>query len=232
MNDQRRHNRPQTVLLLLGLGAGAPALAVALILLWLPRNHSLFSRGSSNELQWIITAVLVLCWWFLVWIARQRTLFSLGTFANMLAAVREGDYSVRASGAQYEDAFGAIAAEINELSESLRLRRVSALEAHALLDKVVETIDIAVFAFDEAAVLRLVNPAGAALLAASPEKLAGQTATQLGLELMLHGPANRLEEFTFPGGPGRWDIRHTQFRQDGRPHILLLVSDLSQALRQ
>lgn len=232
MNDQRRHSRPQTVLLLLGLAAGAPALAVALILLWLPRNHSLFSRGSSHELQWIITAAMVLCWWILVWVARQRTLFSLGTFANMLAAVREGDYSVRASGAQYEDAFGAIAAEINELSESLRLRRVSALEAHALLDKVVETIDIAVFAFDEAAVLRLVNPAGAALLAASSERLVGQTAAQLDLEAMLRGPANRLEEFTFPGGPGRWDIRHTQFRQDGRAHTLLLVSDLSQALRQ
>lgn len=224
--------RPQTLLLLLGLAAGFPALVLALVLLWLPRNQPLFGSPGVHELQWALTALLVGCWWGFTYTTRRRTLFSLYTFANMLAAVRGGDYSVRARGGQYDDAFGALAYEINDLSESLRLRRVSAVEASALLDKVVETIDIAVFAFDQDHRLRLVNLAGANLLASSVEKLLGQSAEQLELEGMLQGEKNRLAEVTFPGGPGRWDIRHTGFRQDGKPHQLLMVSDLSQPLRQ
>ncbi|MGH3185187.1 MAG: sensor histidine kinase, partial [Streptosporangiaceae bacterium] len=200
--------------------------------IWLPRNQSLFSSSGGHSLQWLVSALLAICWLGLTLAARRRTLFALGTFANMLAAVREGDYSVRARGGQYNDAFGALAAEINDLSESLRLTRVTGLEAGALLDKVVEAIDIAVFAFDDQQRLRLVNPAGAQLLASSAERLIGSSAEELGLAGMISGDAHRLEEFTFPGGPGRWDIRHAQFRQDGRPHRLLMVSDLSQPLRQ
>lgn len=224
--------RPQTALLLLGWAAGAPALLLALVLLWLPRNQSLFSSTGSHELQWILTTVLTLCWWILPLLARHRALFALGTFANMLAAVRGGDYSVRARGGGHDDAFGALADEINAISESLRQGRVGGLEAHALLDKVVEAIDIAVFAFDDTHKLVLVNPAGAALLASAAEGLIGKSAEELELAAMLRGPHSRLEEATFPGGPGRWDIRHTQFRQDGRAHTLLIISDLSQALRQ
>lgn len=230
--DPSRALRPQTVLLWLGLAAGLPALVVALVLLWLPRNQSLWGGPGSHLLQWTLTGLLVACWWGFTYSARRRALFSLNTCAAMLAAVRGGDYSVRARGAHHDDAFGALAAEINELSESLRLNRVSGLETGALLDKVVEAIDIAVFAFDDEACLRLVNPAGASLLASTPGRLLGQTAAQLDLAAMLEGEQSRLEEVTFPGGPGRWDIRHTQFRQDGRPHRLLMVSDLSQPLRQ
>lgn len=224
--------RPQTALLLLTLAAGVPALVVALILIWLPRDQSLFSASGSHQLQWLLSIILAGCWLGFTIAARDRTLFALGTFANMLAAVREGDYSVRARGGQYNDAFGALAAEINDLSESLRTDRVTGLEAGALLDKVVEAIDIAVFAFDDEQHLRLVNPAGAQLLASSSERLIGQSAEELALAGMITGETHRLEEFTFPGGPGRWDIRHAQFRQDGRPHSLLMVSDLSQPLRQ
>jgi two-component system nitrogen regulation sensor histidine kinase NtrY len=220
---------PSAAVLWLGLAAGLPAVAVALVLLWLP--HSRADLGGAS-LRMLLTGVLVACWLWFTFAARRRTFFALGTFANMLAAVREGDYSVRARGAIFEDAFGAVAAEINELSTALRDRRVTGVEAGALLDKVVAAIDIAVFAFDDTARLRLVNPAGAHLLASTPERLLGQTAAELELAPMLAGPSNRLQEATFPGGPGRWDIRHTQFREAGRPHRLLMISDLSQPLRE
>lgn len=219
-----------THLFWLGLAGGLPALAVALVFIWIPADQRWF--GHTHEFQWIATVLLAGCWWIVAYAVKSRTSYALGSFANMMAAIRGGDYSVRARGADYDDAFGAIAAEINELSEAMRLHRVTTVETGALLDKVVEAIDIAVFAFDQDMRLRLVNPAGARLLAASRESLAGRTAAELNLDRMLEGAPSRLEEATFPGGPGRWDIRHAQFRQDGRPHRLLIVSDLSQALRE
>ncbi|MGH9484679.1 MAG: sensor histidine kinase, partial [Terriglobales bacterium] len=223
---------PSSLMLWLGLVAGLPGVAVALVLIWLPRDQAVFSGAGTHGLQILLTLVIVLSWLGLTVGLRERVEVVLGTLANMLAAVREGDYSVRARGAGYSDAFGALASEINNLSSFLRDRRVASLEASALLDKVVEAIDIAVMAFDDQQRLRLINPVGADLLAASAERLLGLTAEELELAPMLTGASHRLQEATFPGGPGRWDIRHTQFRKDGKPHQLLVVSDLSQPLRE
>jgi signal transduction histidine kinase len=37
---------------------------------------------------------------------------------------------------------------------------------------------------------------------------------------------------SFPGGTGRWGVRRSTFRQAGRPHQLLVLTDLSRALRE
>jgi nitrogen fixation/metabolism regulation signal transduction histidine kinase len=37
---------------------------------------------------------------------------------------------------------------------------------------------------------------------------------------------------TFPGGSGKWEIRRTSFRERGLPHQMLVLSDLSRALRE
>jgi signal transduction histidine kinase len=48
----------------------------------------------------------------------------------------------------------------------------------------------------------------------------------------LAGEAPRVINTAFPGGVGRWEVRRSQFRQGGRPHELLVLSDLSQPLRE
>jgi signal transduction histidine kinase len=39
-------------------------------------------------------------------------------------------------------------------------------------------------------------------------------------------------DVTFPGGSGRWEVRRGNFRQDGRPHTLLVLADVSRTLRE
>lgn len=39
-------------------------------------------------------------------------------------------------------------------------------------------------------------------------------------------------QMVFPGGFGRWDIRHSTFREGGAQHQLLVLTDLSQTLRE
>jgi len=41
----------------------------------------------------------------------------------------------------------------------------------------------------------------------------------------------RIEDVAFPGGAGRFEVRRTTFRQDGVPHQLLVLADVSRPLR-
>jgi two-component system, NtrC family, nitrogen regulation sensor histidine kinase NtrY len=205
------------------LGAGLPAVAVACWLLWtgdhplrVRLTFSLFAVGA-----WLVGAFVV----------RERVVRPLQTISNLLAALREGDYSIRARGAGADDALGLALLEVNALSETLRAQRLRALEATALLRRVMEEIDVAVFAFDGERRLRLVNRGGERLLAQPAERLLGRPAESLGLADCLAGESPRPVDASFPGAVGRWEVRSSTFRQDGLPHQLLVLSDLSRVLR-
>jgi nitrogen fixation/metabolism regulation signal transduction histidine kinase len=178
-------------------------------------------------------AILVLgAWWAFAAAVRERVIRPLQTITNLLSALREGDFSVRARGARRDDALGDLMIEVNALSATLREQRLGALEAGALLRTVMEEIILAVFTFDDQQRLRLVNRAGERLLNQSVERLLGRTAAELGLAECLQGEPTRTLQVTFPGGFGRWGMRRSSFRQGGLPHQLLVLADLSRALRE
>jgi len=209
---------------LYALLSGAPALAVALWFLW--------TGDQSFNLQLTLTLFIVLCWFGFATALHSRVVRPLQTGANLLAALREGDFSVRAHAARHDDPLGELFTEINQLSAVLHEQRLSAREATALLNTVMEAIPVAVFAFDSTGSLQLTNRAGENLLAAPAEKLLNQQAATLGLAECLRGDPERvLGETVFPGGSGRWGLRRTSFREKGLPHELIVISDLSQALR-
>src|SRR5438093_1217733 len=82
-------------------------------------------------------------------------------------------------------------------------QRIGALEAGALLRTVMVEIDVAVFTFDGAKTLRLVNRAGERILAQPAEQLLGRTAAELGLSACLVGHSPRIADVAFPGASGR-----------------------------
>ena len=208
---------------LLALAAGLPGTAIALILLWV--------GDYSSRTIWTLAFLIVAIWLGFAMSVRHRVVFSLQTLSNLLAAMREEDFSVRARGARRDDAMGEVMIEVNSLSETLREQRLGALEATGLLRTVMEEIDLAIFTFDNENKLRLVNRAGERLLARPTERLLGFTAAELGLRTCLEGESARTMELTFPGGSGRWGMRRGLFRQAGLPHHLVVLSDLSRALR-
>ena len=125
--------------------------------------------------------------------------------------------------------------EVNDLGQTLREQRLGALEATALLRTVMAEIDVAVFAFDGEERLRLVNRAGEKLLAQPATRLLGRTSVELGLAACLkpeNGESSNTMQMVFPGGVGRWDIRRSTFREGGMQHQLLVLTDLSQTLRE
>ncbi|MGH9748175.1 MAG: sensor histidine kinase [Candidatus Acidiferrales bacterium] len=210
-------------ILLLALSAGLGSTIVALILLW--------TGGYSAKLQWTLTVLMVLTWLSFAFTAQNRVVFPLRTLSNLLAALREGDFSIRARGANHEDALGEVLREVNALGETLRQQRLGALEATALLRKVMEEVDVAVFAIDGNGALRLVNRAGERILNQPEERLLGGNAAELGLAECLSGETPRIEQIAFPGKSGRWEIHRGSFREAGLAHQLLVITDLSRALR-
>jgi two-component system nitrogen regulation sensor histidine kinase NtrY len=211
-------------LLLLALAGGLPGTVLALLFVWLD-PHSL-------KLRWTVTLFGVFLWGWLAANLRDRVVRPLQTLANLLSALREGDFSLRARESPEADALSQVIHEVNAIGEVLREQRLGAVEAAALLHRVVNEVDVAVFAFDDKGQLRLVNRAGERLLAESGERLLGKPAEDLGLTGLLDGEVSRTLALTFPGGPGRWEIRRSNFREGGLPHRLLVISDLSQTLRE
>jgi two-component system nitrogen regulation sensor histidine kinase NtrY len=203
---------------------GLPGFALAVALLW--------TGPFSTVARWLLALLVAGLWIGFALALRRRVVYPLQLLANQLSALREGDFAVRARGARADDALGLALLEANALSETLREQRLGAMEAVALLRKVMEEIDVAVFAFDGGARLRLVNRAGERLLGTPRERLLGYDAADVGLAFALEGESPRTLDRSFPGGSGRWQIRRDPFRQGGEEHLLVVIADLSRALRE
>src|SRR5438445_317773 len=125
-SERRRTRKPryERRIFALALATGVPAAVIALFLLWL--------GDFAARTQWTLTILLVVVWLAFVAALWERVVRPLQTISNMLAALREGDFSLRARGSDPNDALGLLFLELNSLGEDLRAQRLSALEATAL----------------------------------------------------------------------------------------------------
>ncbi|NIR45087.1 MAG: PAS domain-containing sensor histidine kinase [Gemmatimonadetes bacterium] len=219
----KRLRHDQSVLLLT-LVAGLPGSLFSLYFIW--------TADWRPHVQWTFSLLIVIVWIGFAAGVRERVIRPLQTLSNMLAGLREADYSIRARQARVDDPLGLAMLEANILRDTLREQRLGALEATALLQRVMQEIDVAAFAFDDQDRLRLVNRAGSQLLEAPPDELLGREAPSLGLQACLEADTPATLDLSFQGRMGRWEVKRSTFRQGGVPHQLLVLTDLSRALRQ
>lgn len=200
-----------------------PGLLISSVLIWL-QNWSMQSKLI------LIGGELLAC--LLIGAAlHDHIVRPLQTLANVVGALRDEDYSFRARLAVPNDALGELSLEVNALADLLAKHRTGAIEASALLQRVVEEVDIPILAFDPAGGLRLVNSAGEKLLHQPEGELIGRTASDLNLDKCLSCENESLVELHF-GTDARWFVRRSSFRQQGVPHTLVVLSDVSRALRE
>jgi nitrogen fixation/metabolism regulation signal transduction histidine kinase len=210
-------------LILLTLFSGLPAVLTAGILLLL----SDYTPGTV----WTLGSLILIAWVAFAAAVGERVAYSMRTLANLLGALRDGDFSFRL---RMDDrgSLGEVYAQVNDMAETLHLQRLGAMEATALLQKVISEIDVAIFAFDSGDRLRLINRAGEQLLRLSAEEAMGESAEHLGLAPWLTGPASAVIRASFRGAPGQWSMRRGDFRESGQPHQLLVLSDITRPLRE
>jgi len=219
------------LVLALALCAGLPGTIGALFLLWLGEF--------ALKTQITFSLLVILPWMMFAFAARERVLRPLQSVANLLAALGEGDFSLRGRGRGPDDPLEDVMREINVLGDTLREQRLGALEAGALLRKVIDEIDVGIFAFDDEGRLRLANRAAERLIGRPAEQLLGRDIASLGLYACFtegggvpQGVAGaRILDLAFAGGSGRYEARTGTFRQGGVPHRLLVLADVSRALR-
>jgi nitrogen fixation/metabolism regulation signal transduction histidine kinase len=160
--------------------------------------------------------------------ARGRVQRPLQTIANIIAALREKDYSVRGRHPRRDDALGLAMAELAELAEQLRAERWRDEEAAAGLAKVVERLDAAVLAVDAGGTIRLANRTAERLVG---KPLANTNVADHDLAHLLAVDQPRTVELAFPGGRGTWEVRPSDVRLSGLPHKLVVMTDVQHALR-
>ena len=219
MNRPALHNR----LFLVAVLAGLPSLVVALVTLRPVIAGSLYYGLAATAL----AASLLGGALFL----RYRLVYRLRSAANLATALRQGDLSIRARRGSRDGAFGSMILELNSLADALREQRLDELEAVSLLRNVLGEIDVAVFAFDGEHRLRMLNGAGERLLGMTAETAMGSEAEGLGLAECLTGEPERTLSLDVPGGEGRWELRRGGYRHLGRPRRLIVLSNVSRALR-
>ncbi len=176
--------------------------------------------------------LLLLVWALVVSAFTEQVVRPLQTLANVIAALREDDYSFRARGGRRDDAMGDLAIEINALAGMLQARRSNALEAMALVDRVVTAMHAPVLAFAPDGQLRLLNAAGERAFGLEAQASLGKRAEMLGLAHVLYAAPDELISIEHAQGSSRWVVQRSEFRLRGIAHTLLVLSDVSAALRE
>jgi nitrogen fixation/metabolism regulation signal transduction histidine kinase len=208
--------------LVLSLLCAAPGTVAFFLMTW--------AMPWTNQTRLSLLALLLFLTLILIAVLHDQIIRPLQTLTNVVSALREEDYSFRARGAVPNDALGELALEINTLADLLADQRTRTIEATALLRRVVEVIDVPLFAFDPDGLLRLVNSAGERLLQKPASALLGRSVEQIGMAPMVS--TGNETQIVLPQTPNsRWLIRRSQFRQGGVPHTLIVLSDVSRALR-
>jgi two-component system, NtrC family, nitrogen regulation sensor histidine kinase NtrY len=207
----------------ISLCALVPLIAIALVLV--------FSGDFSAKARFTVAFFVVLSLFVGTYLLHDQLVYPLRTLSNIITALREEDYSMRARRARRDDALGDVLKEVNALAHLMESRKLEAVEASALLRGVLGQIDVAIFTFDDRGSLRLLNRAAQRLLALPEERMIGLTASELGIADLLAEDALILDR-AFPGAAGRWDVRQSSFRERGVPHRMLVISDITRALRE
>ncbi|HUR82751.1 MAG TPA: PAS domain-containing sensor histidine kinase, partial [Thermoanaerobaculia bacterium] len=185
-----------------------PLAAAALLLAW--------SGDFPRVVWWTIVLLVVIALLIVTWALREVIVYPLRTLVNVVSAMREEDYATRGREAADGTVFGDVMFELNALSAAMRQRHLDALESAALVRAVIAEVDAAIFAFDQESRLELVNRAGERLLA------------NIGIDALL-----ALDESSTVEWHGtRWSVRVSSFRREGTTHRLLVIADISRALRQ
>lgn len=164
----------------------------------------------------------------------QKSAYQFRSLSNLLDAMVQGDYSLRARSSQNDDALNELIHTINGLADRLNRQRIESVESQLLLRTVINHIDVAIIALNDANEIILSNPAATKLLKLAAEPSPSDSLAQLSQLTQfgqLQSGESQVMTLTFGPKQGKFNIHMEEFREAGKQQKLLFITDVSTLLR-
>lgn len=161
----------------------------------------------------------------------QKSAYQFRSLSNLLEAMIQGDYSLRARSDESNSALDELVVSINGLAQRLSSQRTESVESQLLLSTVIEHIDVAIVALNEANNIRFLNPAAKNLLQLGQEDSNATLLEQLSVVQSFSSGHHQVVELSLGRQQGRFNVHVEEFRESGLQHKLLFITDVRTLLR-
>ena len=161
----------------------------------------------------------------------QKAAYQFRSLTNILNAMLQDDYSLRARSDHNQDALHELVNTINGLAQKLSRQRIETTESQLLLQTVINNIDVAIVALNAGQEIVLSNPASQKLLELSREHKPNQGLQPLKQLYPLKPGQSKVMPLTFGQRQGKFKVHMEEFRETGLQHQLLFITDVSSLLR-
>jgi len=205
------------------------ALPPYLLLIWV-----MFYANISIYLVLLVTLVGGLIIVFCHSKIHQKSAYQFRSLSNLLDAMVQGDYSLRARTSEGDKALNELVGAINSLALRLNKQRIESIESQLLLQTVIKHIDVAIIAFNENNELVLCNPAARKLLQLTGndnDNVFTDTDNQLAQVDAIGNGQSQVMTLTFSDQQGKFNVHKEAYRKDGKQQELLFITDVSTMLR-
>lgn len=161
----------------------------------------------------------------------QKSAYQFRSLSNLLEAMIQGDYSLRARSYEGDSALDELVASINGLAQRLSSQRTESVESQLLLRTVIEHIDVAIVALSEANDISFINPAAKSLLQLGAKDSNATLLKQLSVVQSFPSGHHQVVELSLGRQQGRFNVHVEEFRELGLQHKLLFITDVRTLLR-
>ena len=164
----------------------------------------------------------------------QKSAYQFRSLSNLLDAMVQGDYSLRARPSDGDEALNELVDSINSLSLRLNKQRIETTESQLLLTTVINHIDVAILALNENNELVLTNPAAKKLLQIPAELQEFdliKSFSQFDQIAAMNSGNSQVMSLSFANQQGKFNVHLEEYRENGKPQKLVFVTDVSTMLR-
>jgi PAS domain S-box-containing protein len=161
----------------------------------------------------------------------QKLSYQFRSISNLLEALIQGDYTLRARTDQNNSALDELVGAINGLAKRLSKQRWESVESQLLLRTIIEHIDVAIIALNQDNQIRFLNPAAENLLQLKNSLTNRELLQQLAFVQELTSGCHQVVELSLGYQQGRFNVYVEEFREDGKQHKLLFITDIRTLLR-